>query len=445
METTLLLDWQTDPVRGVRTVRVLATLTGTVAADAARVPLHLGLVIDRSGSMGGEPLEAAREAAVSVVQRLHPDDVVSVVAFDDTASTVVPPGHGGLQPDIATDIRGIVEGGSTNLSGGWLRADALLRPFAREGTSTRIVLLTDGHANVGITDAGQLAALAQEARRRGITTSTIGFGRGYDEDLLRTMADAGGGNAWYIERNDQAGRVFAEELGDLQALCAQDVQVTLRLDGALQVRVHNDWPAQSSDDGLVLDLGDLYARDPKRVLAEFEVIDGMVAPHAMLGTLIVSAAVVSPQGIERRVTTTPITASMDAQQHIEPTIEREVLAAFVAQARRRAVALGDAGDTAAAEAELRRAAARCESAERDAPELRLVREDLESLARKYGEHRADEADRKYLKQRAYNAMRGKLGYDVAMSRAPEHDEGSEPKPGPRAPRRSRKQSPPTEP
>lgn len=235
--------------------------------------------------------------------------------------------------------------------------------------------------------------------------------------------------------------MYAEELGGLQTLCAQDVQVTLRLAGALRLHVHNDWPAQRTDEGLVLDLGDLYAREPKRVMAEFEVVDGMVTPYAVLGELVVSAAVVGPNGIERRVTTTPITASMEAQQHIEPTIEREVLAAIVAKARRRAVTLGDAGDHRAAESELRSAAERCQAVEHDAPEFRVVREDLEMLARKYGENRADEADRKYLKQRAYNAMRGKMHYDIAMSRAVPDEEGPEPKPGPSKGRRSKK--PPT--
>ncbi|MCU0622242.1 MAG: VWA domain-containing protein [Gemmatimonadaceae bacterium] len=419
MEQTLALDWQRHPSGGLL-VRLLATFSGQPPVNAARVPLSLCLVLDRSGSMEGDRLEAARTAARTVAQRMHPDDRLGVVLFDHDVQTLAEPNTAAHQPDLLERLVHVTARGSTNLSGGWLRGEQLLHALAGEGRTTRLVLLTDGHANQGIVDPAQLRALAAGARARGVTTSTVGFGEGYDEDLLRGLADAGGGNAWYVERPDQATDVFGEELGGLLALVAQDVQVTLRLRGpAAHLELLQDWPASGIANGIRLDLGDLHAREPKRVLARWFVPDAFVAPDTVLGEVECTAAVVTPTGIERRVTTTPITASFDAQERVEPTIAREVLAAEAARARQRAVELGDQGDAAGAASYLSAAASAMGSLAPDDPATAEQVRELEAMARKYAYREVSESDRKYLKQRAYNQRRGKAGYDAMLRRKPE--------------------------
>ena len=418
MQQTLALDWQRHP--GGLLVRLLATFAGQPPADAARVPMSLCLVLDRSGSMEGDRIEAARTAARAVAQRMHPDDRLGVVLFDHDVQTLAEPDTGVGQHGLLERLLQVTARGSTNLSGGWLRGEQLLRPFTGEGRTTRLLLLTDGHANQGIVDHGQLRALASAARHVGITTSTVGFGEGYDEDLLRGMADAGGGNAWYVERPDQAAAVFGEELGGLMSLVAQDVQVTLRLRGpAANIEVLQEWPTTGVSNGLRVELGDLYAREPKRVLARWFVPDAFVAPDTVLGDVETVAAVVSATGIDRRVTVTPITASFDAQEHVEPTIHSEVLAAEAAAARRKAVELGDAGDVQGAAFLLETAASSYAGLAATDPEAASQMHEFKAMAYKYRQREVGEADRKYLKQRAYNAQRGKRGYDELLRRKPE--------------------------
>jgi hypothetical protein len=108
----------------------------------------------------------------------------------------------------------------------------------------RVLLLTDGQANVGITEPALVAGLCLGAKHEGSTTTTIGLGAEYDERPLRAMADAGGANSYYIERPDQAPGVFEEELEGLLSLSAQNVAVELRPgDGVALVRIHHDYPA----------------------------------------------------------------------------------------------------------------------------------------------------------------------------------------------------------
>lgn len=416
MQQQLALDWQYDPRTGMRTVRLLATISGSVPPNAARTPLTLALVLDRSGSMAHGKLEAAQQAAVGLMRRLHPDDHVGIVSFDDEVTTVAPLSGGDAQDQLTAAVESLYARGSTNLAGGWLRGESLLRPVAGAAGRARLMLLTDGRANAGITDPTQLRALAETARRHGITTSTIGFGEDYDEDLLREMADAGGGNAWYIERLDQASPVFAEELSDLQSLVAQDVRVTLRLSSAGHaLEFLQDWPATATPDGVVLDLGDLYAREPKRVLAQWVMHADAAGGEAVLGAIETTAAVITASGVERRTMSTPITASFDEQTRVEPVIAREVLAQQAAVARRRAVERGDRGDAAGAVYELTSAAA-LYAAYPDDEEAARQQRDLERLAQQYDQGIASAADRKYLKQRAYNQSRGKSHYDKRLER-----------------------------
>ena len=271
MQHTVLVDYELAVAQQGFIVRALLKLEGKAPTPNNRIPLNLSIVLDRSGSMAGDKLEAARDAAAMLIQRLHPDDTVSVVAYDDDVTTVAEPATGRDQHGLPTQIQTIEPGGSTNLSGGWLRGRELVARGKREGGVNRVMLLTDGLANVGITDPTQLLGLCRTACGAGITTTTIGFGADYDEKLLRGMADAGGASTWYIERPDQAADVFAEELEGLLTLCAQTVSVEIRPSDAVTLTaIRHQYPTTTlGSGGARLEIGDIYAREPKSVLVEF--------------------------------------------------------------------------------------------------------------------------------------------------------------------------------
>ena len=188
MKTSVVLDYHLASGRVGYVVRALLKFEGDSAIPAEHIPLNLSVVLDRSGSMSGPKLVYARRAAADLVRRLRPEDVVSVVAYDDQVTTVAQPHTGDAQSDLPAEIEGIEVGGSTNLSGGWLRGRELVscdRAASSKNGVNRVLLMTDGLANVGITNPEQLVGLCKNALEAGVTTSTIGFGDDYDEELLR--------------------------------------------------------------------------------------------------------------------------------------------------------------------------------------------------------------------------------------------------------------------
>src|SRR5690606_30179769 len=156
------------------------------AAEVDRRPLALALVLDRSGSMAGAPLEAAKAALCAAVEMLMPDDWVSVVAYDDRVDVVAPLAPAGKdRRALLAAVRALGSGGSTALYAGWAEglSQAMACPSPEAGA--RVVLLSDGMANVGVRDAPSIAADVAQAAAHGVTTTTMGFGRSYDEALLR--------------------------------------------------------------------------------------------------------------------------------------------------------------------------------------------------------------------------------------------------------------------
>ena len=429
MDASLLIDHQayTAGPAGGTVVRALLSVAGT-APTTNRPALGLSLVLDRSGSMGGPPLEAAREAAARAVERLHPDDVVSAVLFDNDIDTLAEPARCRDHHLLADRLRQVEAGGSTNLSGGWLRGRqhmefAAALTDAATGASRRVVLLTDGHANAGITDRETLVALARTARTKGITTSTIGFGDGYDDDLLRAMADAGGGNAWYIERPDQAQDVFAEELGNLLSVAAQGLTVTLTPHPDVHMLVvHSDWPSTEIGGAIRFDLGDLYASEPKPLLFEMLVPAHATSAHIVVATLSVQANVLTEGGgVEWRTVSLPIAATLDGQALMVPEVERAVLMARSARAREEAARRqreGDGDQAAFLMRSARESIASSALAEDQAfaGELLLASADLARLEEQYREGQFSERDAKYQMQRSYNERRGKRAYDGRLRR-----------------------------
>jgi Ca-activated chloride channel family protein len=204
--------------------------TGALAGPGPRLPLALSVVIDRSGSMSGKPLQQAIAAAETLVNQLDGRDEVSVVVFDDTAKTVVEPTPADRHDAIRKSLRSIHPGGATNLHGGWLAGCEHVRDHAAGDGRVirRVLLLTDGQANVGTTDPKALAKVAAEWAKRDISTTTLGFGRDFDEDLLLKLAEASGGNFYYIETPDDACQVFQIEGETLTSVAVQNLVLTLR-------------------------------------------------------------------------------------------------------------------------------------------------------------------------------------------------------------------------
>lgn len=419
MDHRLLIDHEFAVSQSGYVVRALLTLQGHAPDAASRVPLNLSIVLDRSGSMAGEPLEAARAAAALLVRRLRAEDVVSVVAYDDQVITVAEPATGAAQPELTTALGELEAGGSTNLSGGWLRGRELVARNRRAGAMNRVLLLTDGMANTGITDPDVLRGLCAGARREEITTTTIGFGVGYDEVLLRDMADAGGGSAYYIERPDQAPGVFEEEIEDLLSVSAQNVAVELRPAAAVQlVTLHHDYPATPLPDGRRVELGDLYAREPKALLMELFVPGLDEIFHAPLGTITIHAHVLGADGqVTRRETTINLHAALGHAGHTEPEVRHELLRQEVARAREDALRRQDEGDSHGAGAVLQTMADNLIHAPPShRGDLEAEVAELRELARQLEAETFDAADAKYLAQRAHNARRGKQGYEERLKR-----------------------------
>jgi Ca-activated chloride channel family protein len=415
MKTSILLDH--EPVPAGRVVRLLLRLEAEAAGSTDRLPLNLSLVLDRSGSMYGGKLEAARAAAALLVRRLSPDDVVSVIAYDDEVHTVAEPAKGAAQAALPRDIEAIETGGSTNLSGGWLRGRELVARNRLEGGVNRVILLTDGLPNVGITDPHRLTGLTSQAKQDGITTTTVGFGADYSERLLRAMADAGGGNMYYIEQEDQAASIFADELQGLLDLGAQNVSVEVRPAAAAQlVAVHHDYPSQQTAESIRVDLGDLYAREPKPLLAEFLVTVDVVEATPVAELIVSGDVLTTDGGVERQVITLPVTLSADEGARVEPDVRREMLLLEAARARRDALDRRERGDFDGAAASLRQLKHRLSAAAPDDAELQQEADELGTLADSFAAYSVSEADRKYMYQRSYNAMSGRRRKDELIRR-----------------------------
>ncbi|MCC6743984.1 MAG: VWA domain-containing protein [Acidobacteria bacterium] len=216
------------------------------APQAARPPLNVGLAIDRSGSMSGSKLAQACEAARYCVRQLGSRDRVSIVDFDDEVRTLV---HGRPVADAASieqAIGSIEAGGSTALFDGWTRCvDEVGSGLSKHGIN-RVILLTDGQANVGVTDPRAFEHWAGLLAARGVETSTIGIGSDFAEDLLEAVARLGGGTSWYVETPEDFHRIFEHEFGRLAAQMGHRVSLGIEPEpGVRVVGVHNGFATNS--------------------------------------------------------------------------------------------------------------------------------------------------------------------------------------------------------
>jgi Ca-activated chloride channel family protein len=223
-------------------------------APAPRAPLHLALVLDRSGSMHGTPLEEAKRCAVAVMERLDPSDKLALVAYDYRARVVAPLAAVTDRSAFRGAVKTIRSGGNTDLHHGWETGLAELRSASQEGAINRILLLSDGQANAGITDPARLAELCGQAQQQGVSTSTYGLGMNFEEGLMTALAKAGQGRAYYGETAEDLMDPFMEEFDLLANLWARELRLTLKAAAGVTITALNGYAQDGSATWVLPDL-----------------------------------------------------------------------------------------------------------------------------------------------------------------------------------------------
>jgi len=272
MHLNATLDLDVVAIEAEDRISVLLELAAPAAKTSrTRPPSTLQVVLDRSGSMAGDPLESAKAALIDLVGRLEPTDHFGLVVFDDEVHVAVPAGPLADKDAVRGLIASIPPGGTTNLSGGYLRGLQEARRVAGKRGAT-LLLISDGHANVGILDSDKLGSVAADARSHRVTTSTIGLGLGYDETLLAALARGGAGNTHFAEEGDTAAAALASEVDGLLQQVVQAASLTVKPTGAVEsVTLWNDLASAPVDGGFMVELGDFYAGQRRKLLLEIEI------------------------------------------------------------------------------------------------------------------------------------------------------------------------------
>ena len=197
-----------------------------IALSTPQFAKRLALVVDRSGSMSGKPLNEALRCVMHIARHLAPTDQLALVAYDTRVDVLRHLAPIGSTDELQAIINGVDSGGSTNLHGGWLGGAQLLEG-AGVASISRVLLLSDGQANAGLVDQSVIELQCAQWLKRGISTTTVGLGHGFNEDLMIGMARAGGGQQYYGQTAEDLYDSFDEELSLLHSMCLRQLDVTL--------------------------------------------------------------------------------------------------------------------------------------------------------------------------------------------------------------------------
>ncbi|MGF1483801.1 MAG: VWA domain-containing protein [Opitutales bacterium] len=346
VDVTVDFDYALIPAAQPETVILNVGLNPKKLGSAGdRPPVNLALVIDRSGSMGGEKIAAARQGALEAIERLSHNDRLTIVAYDHEATVVYPSGL--LDRARASQaIARLQSRGNTNIYAGLQLAAAQSAEYRTAERFDRMILLSDGLANSGPSKPTDFARLGRELADEAISVSTIGLGIDYNEDLMTRLSAAGQGNAYFASKPTELAGIFESEIGDVLNVVGTNATIQVHLS-----------EGEIAGNRVSIDINQLYAEQEKYALVEVALPAHTSGALAMVGE--VSVAYDSLANDSRRIQVTTLAhvrASDDMAAiaaSVNPEVVRQIAFNETADDQDRAIALFDAGRAADASELLR--------------------------------------------------------------------------------------------
>jgi len=314
--------------------------------EADRAPVNIALVIDRSGSMNGAKIAKAKEAAMMAIDRLTRRDIASVVTFSSDVTVDVPAGRMRDHERINHMIRAIRAGGSTAIYAAVKTGANQVREFSKDDRVDRIILLSDGLANVGPKDPYTFEDLGSRLGGEGISVTTIGLGRGYNEDLMARLAGASDGNHDFAQTAGDLRRIFNREFDDVLSVIAQDIEIIIETPYGVRPMRSLGRRAEISGNRAKFKVAQAYARSTHSLQLELEVDKDIAIGDRELAKVVVRYRPHGKSGLTTRSTDVKASFSTDDERvtkSIDPVVMDPVVELIAREKSRKAIELRDKG------------------------------------------------------------------------------------------------------
>jgi Ca-activated chloride channel homolog len=362
---------------------------------AKRVPINVALVIDRSGSMAEDNrIAAARDAANVAIERLAPDDIVSLISYNHKVDVLHPAARLGASRDsLKRAIERLTPDGTTALYAGVKEGGQQVREFLSDNKVNRVVLVSDGLANVGPSSPSEVAGLGRELAGKGISVTTIGLGLDYNEDLMQRLAGASDGNHAFVESPAQLASIFDKEFGDALSVSARDIIIEIEIRNGFRPKRVLGRDADIQGNRIQLKMTQLQAENERYIVVELDPPKGLAVGTTDIADVDIGYLDLSTNqrvSEKRTVGARVSTDIKEADASINKPVMTQITEQIATEASEKAVELRDKGDMAGAKKSLEDNAAYLKSRKSvlgsgagAAPETSLKK--LEDLERKSNE------------------------------------------------------------
>ncbi len=271
---------------GTAYLQIFITTPEIVRRGDDRRPMNISVVLDRSGSMSDEgKMDFAKAALNKLIDQLYPEDIFSLVVYDDVVDVLRSASKVGNKQNLKRLVNEVYPRNSTNLGGGMIEGLRQVERNIGKEYVNRVILLSDGLANQGITDPRELSKIAKRYRSKSISLTAMGVGLEYNENLMVGLAESGGGNYYFIESPRSLASIMSKEFNTLSSVVAQNASIDLKLGRGVNVLDVIGCEHALANGVYTIPVGDLYSNESREFTVELSIPEGNGTVIVATGTL----------------------------------------------------------------------------------------------------------------------------------------------------------------